>query len=139
MKKLILLFISILSLSSFTTNKTTMDIVGKWVGEEKGDIGYFIFDKEGYATLEAQGQVLGGKEFVMKGKKGSMTYQVNYEATPVEIDLIVTMLETKEQKKMLFIAKAIDDNTIQLASSFSTTRPTEFNDVNSIILTRVKE
>ncbi len=142
MKKLVLLFISFLSLTAFTTDKTTdtaLDIVGKWVGEENGDVGYFLFDKEGYATLEAQGQVLGGKEFMMRGQKCAMTYTVNYESTPMEIDFTVTMLETKDERKMLFIAEAIDDNTLKLASSFNDVRPTEFNTANSIILTRVKQ
>jgi hypothetical protein len=142
MKKLVLLFIAFLSLTSFTSNKTTettLDIVGKWIGEEKGDVGYFIFDEEGYATLETQGQVLGGKEFMMNGLKCAMTYTVNYESTPMEIDFTVTLLDTKDERKMLFIAEAIDNDTLKLASSFNDVRPTEFNEVNSIILTRVKK
>ena len=142
MKKLVLLFIAIVSLSSFTADKTAttdIDIVGKWVGEENGDVGYFLFDKEGYATLEAQGQVLGGKEFMMRGQKCSMTYTVNYDATPMEIDFTVTLLETKDERKMLFIAEAIDNDTLKLASSFNDVRPTEFTETNSIMLTRLKD
>ena len=141
MKKLVLLFIAIVSLSSFTTKHTTtdIDIVGKWVGEENGDVGYFLFDKEGYATLEAQGEIIGGKEFIMKGQKCSMTYIVNHDSKPMEIDFTVTLLETKDERKMLFIAKVIDNNTLKLASSFNNVRPTEFNEINSIILTRVKQ
>lgn len=138
MKKLVFLFITIVSLSSFTTRDTKIDIVGKWIGEENGDVGYFLFDEEGYATLETQGQIIGGKEFLMNGKKCSMSYTVNYDAEPIEIDFTLNILETKSEKKMLFIAKAIDNNTLKLASSFNHVRPKEFNEINSIILKRVK-
>jgi hypothetical protein len=139
MKKLALLFIAIVSLLSFTTSDITTDIVGKWVGEDNEGVGYFLFDKEGYATLEARGELMGGKEFILQGIKCSMTYTVNYDVKPMELDFTITLLETKDERKMLFIAKFIDDDTLKLASSFNDVRPTEFNDDNSIILTREKK
>lgn len=127
------------SLSSFIAGDTKIDLVGKWVGEDKGDIGFFIFDDEGYVILEAQGQVIGGKEFMISEQKCSMTYTVNYDVKPMEIDFTITLLETKDENKMLFIAKPIDNNTLKIASSFNSVRPTEFNESNSVILRRVEE
>ena len=82
-----------------TSQKET--IVGKWIGEDQNQIGYLIFDSEGYAAFEIDGQVMGGKEFYMKGKKGKMTYTINYNTTPIEVDFTLTKIESGESKKFL--------------------------------------
>ncbi|WP_181364032.1 hypothetical protein [Algibacter marinivivus] len=112
--------------------------IGKWIGEDEKDIGYLNFDSEGYAYFEIQGQIMGGKEFVQNGKKGSMTYEINSETKPIQVDLIVTMFETKKQKKLLCISNFIDDDTMEFAIGFEGIRPTEFDSEDSIILKRDK-
>ena len=97
-----------------------------------------IFDNEGYVTIETDGETFGGKEFEMNGEKGSMSYVINSSAEPIQIDLIMTKLETKEQRSMLFIAKFKDDDTIIMASNFNSLRPTEFTTDNSITFKRMK-
>jgi hypothetical protein len=136
MKKLFILLI-ILPLLSFNSNFNPDYLIGKWAGEDKGDIGLITFDKEGYATFEINGQVIGGKEFVLDGKKGEMTYEVNVEKEPIEIDFTLTKLESNESKKILCIAKFEDENNMILTIIFSSERPTEFNKKNSIKLKRI--
>lgn len=138
MKKILLLFI-IAPLLSFNTIDLEKNIVGKWKGEdEKNQIGLINFDKEGYASFEIDGRVMGGKEFDANGEKGSMTYSVNYDANPITIDVTMTLMASKTERQMLFIAEFKDDDTLVLASNFNPERPTEFNADNSITLHRVK-
>jgi uncharacterized protein (TIGR03067 family) len=137
MKKIFILLL-ILPLFSFNSELKPIDLIGKWTGEDEGQIGFITFDQEGYATFEIQGQVIGGKEFVMNGKKGKMTYEFNLNKNPIEIDLTITKLESNEQKKILCIAEFKDENNMIFASKFDSERPTEFNDENSIKLKRTK-
>ncbi|WP_417785168.1 hypothetical protein [Tenacibaculum sp.] len=99
MKKIFILLI-LIPLLSFNSSVDSINLIGKWAGEDKGQIGFIPFDKEGYVTFEIDGLVIGGKEFVMKGgEKGKMTYELNLEKKPIEIDLTLTKLESNEQKK----------------------------------------
>lgn len=137
MKKLLLLFI-LMPLLSFNTIQTDK-LVGKWKGvDEKDKIGFMTFDTEGFVSIEVDGEILGGKESDMNGEKVSMTYSINLDTDPVEIDFTMTKLSTKEQRSMLFIAEFQDEDNIKLASNFNAERPTEFNIDNSIVLTRMK-
>jgi len=137
MKKLIALLF-IIPLISFDTIQEPSDFLGRWTGEDKGNIGFINFDKEGYASFEIQGQVIGGKEFLLEGKKGSMTYKVNMDTDPIEIDFTITKLETKEERKLLAIVKAIDKDSILIAMNFGGARPTNFDSDNAMTLKRVK-
>lgn len=137
MKKLFFLLL-LVPLLSFNSGEGKINIVGKWKGEDKKEIGYMIFDSDGYASIEMGEQTVGGKEFVLNGKKGSMTYSINLDTVPVNIDLIITQLETKKQMKMLYIAKYLDEKTMILASNFNSERPIEFNSDNSIKMHRVE-
>lgn len=69
-----------------------------------------------------------------------MTYEANLEKNPIEIDLLLTKLDSTDQKKILCIAKLEDKNNMVLAMMFDaySDRPTEFNDSNSIKLKRVE-
>lgn len=135
MKHLLAFFIIPLVLLNTTSQKDTF--VGKWIGEDQNEIGYLIFDNEGYAAFEINGQVMGGKEFIMNGQKGKMTYSINYGTTPIEVDFTVTKVESGESKKILGIAEFTDKDTMNFDMSFDDERPTEFAE-NSITLKRVK-
>ncbi len=135
MKHLFAFFIIPLFLLNTTSQKE--DFIGKWTGEDQGEIGFIIFDDEGYASFEVEGQILGGKEFFMNGKKGKMTYTINYETKPIEVDFTMTKIESGESKIILGIAEFTDEDTMTFDMTFDTERPFEFGD-NSITLKRVK-
>ena len=137
MKKILMLFL-IIPLLSMTIENDRAKFVGKWIGEDKNEIGHLNFDSEGYAFFEYQGEILGGKEFVFNGKKGKMTYEINDKTNPIKVDLIVTKLDSGEQKKLLCIAEFINNDTMKFAINFEGKRPTEFDSENSIILKREK-
>ncbi|WP_129367009.1 hypothetical protein [Lutibacter sp. HS1-25] len=139
MKKIILLLLTTLILTSFNEYPTSeFSIVGKWKGEDEKDIGYITFQDDGYAYFEFQGQIIGGKEFVVNGKKGTMTYEVNYLKTPIEIDIIVQKIESGEINKLLCIVENIEKNVIKLQMDFNGNRPIEFDDKEAIIFQRVE-
>jgi hypothetical protein len=121
-----------------TMEKDTHSIIGKWVGKDKGDIGYFIFDKDGYAFFEMKGQIFGGKEFMYDGRMGKLTYEMDDLKNPLEIDLIITILESGEENRLFCIIQFTDDDTMKFATNFDDVRPKDFNSENSVILLRVK-
>ena len=140
MKKIVALFLLSLALTSFTINKSPdFNIVGTWQGVDDKEVGYFIFEEDGYAFFQHQGLKIGGKEFDIKGKKGSMSYEIDYASDPMKIDFIVTILEQNETKRLLCIAKKITNDKIKIAVGFSGERPAIFEDNDEMIFTRVKD
>jgi hypothetical protein len=113
------------------------DLIGKWVGEDKNEIGAIIFYDEGYAAFEIEGQIMGGKEFYMQGQKGEMTYSINYDTNPIEIDFTLTKTLSGESKKILGIAQFTDEDTFNFNMNFNGARPSDF-DEGSITMKRVK-
>ncbi|CAL2103707.1 conserved protein of unknown function [Tenacibaculum sp. 190130A14a] len=136
--KRFLIILFIIPLLSMNIKNDKAKFIGKWIGEAKKEIGFLNFDSEGYAYFEIDGEILGGKDFVKNGKRGSMTYEINNKTQPIQVDLILTMFESKEQKKLLCISNFIDDDTMEFAIGFGGIRPTEFNSENTIILKRQK-
>lgn len=141
MKKFILLFICIATLSSFSpVEDNKFNIVDKWTGEDKGDVGSLIFQSDGYAFIEFDGKEIGGKEFTYdNGSTGSLTYNINYDSEPITIDLIFSFITPKqEERKLLGILEVIDNNTINIALNFDggPIRPTEFTEDNSMMFNR---
>lgn len=137
MKKILLVLLSF-ALFSFNYSTDRSILFGKWKGEDQGEIGYINFDPEGYAHFEIGGQILGGKEFEYDGKTGSMTYEVNDAVEPIQIDLILTIVETAEINTLLCIAEFVDENTMKFAINFENQRPTEFTEENSLVFKRQK-
>ncbi|MCL9805490.1 hypothetical protein NAT51_08150 [Flavobacterium amniphilum] len=140
MKKILFLLL-LLPLMSMNIKDDKSKFVGKWVGEDKGEIGYFSFDGEGYASFEMQGQIVGGKEFAFEGHRGQMTYEVNQRpGTKLYwVDLIFTNLENGKKRKFLCLANFIDNNKMRFAINFEgSKRPAKFDTENSIVLKRQK-
>jgi uncharacterized protein (TIGR03067 family) len=138
MKKLLLLLF-ILPLFSFNPTTSDVDIFGRWTGEDKGDIGSLTFDKEGYAMFEFDGEVMGGREYIHSGLKAKMTYELNQETKPMEIDFIITFLESGESERLLGIIEMEGSDKLHLALGFGQTeRPDTFTDDNSIYFSRDK-
>ncbi len=139
MKKIMCLLLLLLTLTSFNVNsELEFNIVGTWQGVDDKEVGYFIFQEDGYAFFEHRGLKIGGKEFDIKGKKGSMSYEIDYASNPMKIDFIVTILEQDETRRLLCIAKKIANDKIKLAVGFTGERPTDFEDNDEMIFTRVK-
>ena len=137
MKKIILLLL-LTPILSFNVLQTKVDIVGKWSGEDKKEIGTFIFDSEGYAKIDARGKIIGGKNFNMGGISAKMTYNYRANKNPVEIDIIISEIEGKHLNTIYLFAEFIDNDTMKAGFLRDKNDPKEFTDDNSIILNRVK-
>ncbi len=95
---------------------------------------------ESYTIFEMGGQVLGGKDFVFKGKKGNMIYEVFPNTKPVQFDFIISTSKPGKEHRLLCIAEFLTNDKMKFATNFGfDSRPTEFNKENSIILTREKK
>lgn len=132
-----LLFLFLITSATVKAQNNT-DFLGKWIGDDGSEIGYVIFDKDGYVAFETQGQIIGGKEFVMNGEKGTMTYEINTETTPIELDFTITKLASGESKIIRCIAEFEAKDIMKFALAFDADRPTDFNGNSSIVLKRVK-
>ena len=135
MKKILILLL-IIPLLSFLPINHKDKFVGKWKADDGREVGFLNFESSGIAFIEVNGQVLGGKEFNMNGKIMTITYEANFEANPITLDIIVTRIENGEQKKMLCIADFINDNTMRFAINLEEKRPTNFSDKNTVIFKR---
>lgn len=142
MKKFILLFICVATLSSFIPiEDNKFNIVGKWVGEKDGDKGALIFDENGYIFMEENGQTYGGKGFVEGNETFDTTYKIDFSKKPIEFDLINTrILPSKEVRTSLAIIEIINNDKIRISFDLDGTdrRPTEFTEENSMLFTREK-
>jgi len=132
MKKIsfILIIFTALSFAKFYTP----NIIGKWKGQDKREIGFLSFDEKGYAEMEMAGQKMGGENFMVKGRKCSLKYKLTTSVKPNQLDIIMTDLNTKETRKMLCIINFVDDTSLDIASNFSDKRPQAFTKSNSIRL-----
>lgn len=139
MKKIILLLLVTLSLTSFTSlEDTQFNIVGRWKGVEKKSVGYLIFQEDGYAFLEENGKKIGGKNFIENGKKATMTYKFQDMGKLMHIDIVVTIVGEKQTKSLLGIAQKINNDSFKLQFGFDNVRPKVFNNNETVVFTRVK-
>lgn len=129
--KRLLIFLMALPLLSFTSDSNPIDIVGTWVAGKDSSITYIKFESDGYATMELDGVLLEGRGFSVNGKKGNLTYKIDFEKEPIEVDFILTLSDSDEQTKILCIIKFEDENTMLLATNDDDGRPTEFNSANT--------
>jgi hypothetical protein len=111
MKKVLILFVTLLSLTAFNTPPAAYNIVGIWEGNVNGETFAMEFTNDGYARLIKGDQSFGGKEFDMNGQKVSMTYEVDEKAAPALIKISLELVATGEKELMLTVGfKPINDN-----------------------------
>lgn len=127
LKNLSILIVSLVLFCSFSL-KDSPSYVGKWKGEDKGDIGYLTLTKDGYALFEFEGQILGGKSFTMRGNEASMHYEVEKKENYYHIDFIIKQLKDDETLGTLEgIFKMNSESQMVLAVGFDgSPRPTNF-------------
>lgn len=111
--------------------------LGKWAGDDGVRSGFLILDEEGYATLKADGQVMGGKSAVVGGVEAYMLYTIDYQSTPIEIDFIIHRLaDDQEMGRLKGIVEFKGDNSLKLAMGFSGDRPEDFEGDDTLVFTR---
>lgn len=133
-----ILTLSTLSLMAFTiTQKSDFDIVGRWERIDGKEAINFRFDKEGYAYFDAKAFQIGGKAFIIKGKKRSLRYEIDYSKSPLEINVIYQTLDNSEPEKTVFIIKKMNNKKIQIVVLKDNKRPKIIDTNNMHIFARV--
>lgn len=135
--KLLSLALVLLLTSAFTGADIKEQLIGKWSGTEGGELGSFIFDSDGFITIENNGEITGGREFQIKEKKAQANYFIDDSTTPFKIDIVFSEIETKSViGKLEGIFELMDDGRMRIAFGFGYTkmRPTNFDD--SVILVK---
>ena len=113
--------------------------LGRWEGRNKGKIGFLILDEEGYATIQANGRTIGGGEFLAGNKAAYMTFEINYDTEPHEIDFVIQDIgDDSEIGRLAGIFEYLDKNTIRLALGFDGIRPEAFSGDKDIVFERAR-
>jgi hypothetical protein len=79
-------------------------------------------------------EFIDGKNFIIRGgkyngQKGELKYIINYEKTPIEIDLIAVK-ENKEMGRILGVIKPINENEFLMILNFDGKRNSDFSENN---------
>jgi len=127
-----ILFFILFLLCAFTSNKDKR-YIGKWKGQDKGDIGFLTLTKDRYATFEFGNEIFGGRSYKHGTINASLKYKVNIKTTPYEINFIIwDKKKAIEVGRLRGILKLNNDNEMQMAINFSGSkvRPTNFSSDN---------
>ncbi|QQS50962.1 MAG: hypothetical protein IPM71_15690 [Bacteroidota bacterium] len=106
-----------------------------WKGtDEQGEVGYLSFDSVGYAMIIIQNDTLGGKKQTGSENKQVLTYQIDTNVTPITIDFIASLSDTKEELgRLLGIIEFINEKKMKIRLNFDTSeRPKDFLPVGNI-------
>ncbi len=143
MKQLIsILFLFPLLIGLSAASVKPSGLVGKWKGEDGGEVGFITFDKKGYVTFFIRDQEIGGKKYLSEGVLYDMLYETDESAEPYKIDFVIKLIaDGSEISRMPGIYKLIDQNTLVINMKFDgSVRPTQFEDEShdQIMLRKLK-
>ncbi|MDZ4747897.1 MAG: hypothetical protein SH808_05375 [Saprospiraceae bacterium] len=136
--------ISLFSLSLFIAitppDISAQSLVGKWKGEDNGEVGVINFDKEGYVSFTVGGELVGGKNYQAEGITFDMYYETNDSVTPQTVDFIIRMDEGQiEVARMQGIYAMVDKKTLVINMKFDgTERPAVMDDTSEDQITLKK-
>ncbi len=137
-----LLFFIIILLGLTASTFKASPLVGKWRGEDGGEVGTITFDKKGYVSFSINNQEIGGKEYLSEGVLYDMTYAYDHRQNPKTLDFIIQNNEDKiEIARMRGIYKLLDKDILIINMKFDgSERPIIFDDQSDdqIALTRIK-
>lgn len=130
----------LLILFSFNSlfSQNSVSIKGEWNATDfwKNN-SKFIFSEDGYISMTINGQLVDGKNFIIRGgkndgEKAEMKYDINYTKSPIELDIVALKTENGKQKeygRMFCILKFINSNEAYIIISKGA-RDSDFNDEN---------
>ena len=133
MKQLTSFFILFILLLGFTAATTkSSPLVGKWRGEDGGEVGFITFEQKGYVTFSIQGQEIGGKEYLSDGIVYDMIFETNESREPYLIDFVIrTNKDQLEIARMPGIYKFVDKETLVINMKFDgSARPEAFDETS---------
>jgi hypothetical protein len=114
MKKTLLLFVTLLTLTAYTPPPKTFNIVGTWEGNALGETYTMQLDADGQATLTygKRRRQMGGKDYKMGTEKASVTYTADFTHNPHWLSFTLHRHSTKDDVPMYTLAfKTLDNNS----------------------------
>lgn len=134
---LLSLFITI---TFYTHTISAQSLVGKWKGEDNGEVGVINFDKEGYVSFTVGGELVGGKNYQAEGLTFDMFYETDDSVTPHMVDFIIKMDDGQvEVARMQGIYDLVDKKTLVINMKFDgSERPTALDDTSEDQITLKK-
>jgi hypothetical protein len=116
--KSVLLIAVILILQS--CSNTDERHIGEWKGVDNAGTLSLILDKTNHAVFVQGNQVLGGKDFKVKGIKAECKYEIDYSKSPIWLDLVIYEEgETQESGRFKGIVRFITDKKIVYRINFT--------------------
>lgn len=139
-KHFLILLLTVFSSIVFAQTED-IKLVGTWESINQEDLIYLNFDKEGYVYMINNGDTIGGKNFNIKNKSGSMFYYVNTKTNPKTLDFFVDLDNPEEEDKTLYgIYKFNKNEELVLRQNYKdNTRLKEFDNQSTIIFKKIKE
>lgn len=134
---IILLFISA-SICSAQNAKT--QIIGSWkTADLEEGLSELKFGEENFMSLTLNGEIMDGKNYVVKGgkndgTKGLIKYEIDENVVPVTLDIVgYTLVDGMpiEVGRMLGIIEFLSSNELKINLSFSGPREKEFSGYNA--------
>ncbi len=141
MKKSTIGLVSLFITITFSTQTiSAQSLVGKWKGQDNGEVGVINFDKEGYVSFTVGGELVGGKNYQAEGLVFDMFYETDDSVTPHNVDFIIKMDEGQiEVARMQGIYTLVDKKTLVINMKFDgTERPTALDDTSEDQITLKK-
>lgn len=144
MKKFTLFFLAIL-IASLTYGQSTKfdleDLYGAW-GDTivvNGGNG-FVFLPDSSWMMIIDGHFVGGKEYTEGGQQASNSFTVDFNTTPMTLDLIIASDSKDEKLTIRTIFEFINNDLIRLRMSNYGLRPTKFTgDKSTVVMKKAKE
>lgn len=102
--------------------------IGTWKANDHGDIGFVKFNEDGYAFFISNNDTIGGAKFTQNGITAKLTYTIDYTTKPINIDLVITRLDTAaEFGRMTGIVEFIGETKMKIRlNMFNSKRPVDF-------------
>lgn len=118
--------------------------VGEWKGVSKdGTATDLVLDPDKYALMKVNDQSIGGSNFIIKGKKAEMKYEIDETKEPDWIDLVVLEKgSSNEISRVKGIVKFLSADRIELRMAYNGERHTAFDSsdaATTMQLDRVKK
>lgn len=94
--------------------------IGEWKGvDDEGNEINLVLDKDGYTFLMQGNQVIGGKDFEVKGVRAECRYKIDYSKKPVWLDIVFyEQHKNKEKGRFKGIVRFITENKIEYRVDF---------------------
>jgi hypothetical protein len=133
MKKLSICLLSLfITLTLSAQSIASKGLIGKWKGEDGGEVGIIHFDKEGYVSFTVGGEMVGGQNYEAEGMVFDMFYEVDDSIVPNKIDFVIRMDDGEtEVARMLGIYALVDKKTLVIHMKFDGTERPDVLDKNS--------